>query len=156
MESEESKYRSSYSQSRSGLTMMPTGHFIAVMYFFSWSSALPRSRIAVFTSTTSAISEPSRSVTTMSGWKTISKRYHSFRPTASPSWAGVHTLQPAGDQRSSSTSIARQPKTLPLRQLPPRVQVIVVQDRVEHQEVAALRLRAPEGVVGEQHHVTVA
>ena len=42
---------------------------------------------------------------------------------------------------------------LPRRELSPRVQVVEIQDRVEHQEVAALRLRPPERVIREHHDV---
>ncbi len=47
-------------------------------------------------------------------------------------------------------------QTLPIRQLPPRTQVVEIQNRVEDQEITAFRFGAPEGVVGEQYYVALA
>jgi acetylornithine deacetylase/succinyl-diaminopimelate desuccinylase-like protein len=43
-----------------------------------------------------------------------------------------------------------------LVQFPSRVQVIKIQHRIEHQEVAAGRLAAPHGIIREEHDVAVA
>ena len=73
-------------------------------------------------------------------------------------------LQQGGDERARPTVRAcfllSPPRCssgggLLLIQLPPRVQMVEIQDRVEHQEVAALRLAAPDRVVREQHHVAL-
>src|SRR5215467_15911554 len=40
-----------------------------------------------------------------------------------------------------------------LRQLPPCIQLIEIENRVEDQEVAPLRLGSPEGVIREEQHV---
>ena len=41
-------------------------------------------------------------------------------------------------------------------QFPSCIQVVKIQNRIEQEEVAALRLTAPEGICGEENHVTIA
>ena len=62
----------------------------------------------------------------------------SFAP---PSVTEIHRHTPA------------KPTPLPRRVHPPRIQVVEVENRVEHQEVRAHRGTAIHRVVGEQHHV---
>ena len=47
-------------------------------------------------------------------------------------------------------------RALLIRQLPARVQAVEIQNRVEHQEIAAFGFGAPERVVGKQHYVALA
>src|SRR5215510_973349 len=54
-----------------------------------------------------------------------------------------------------SKGLYLQSPQLLLRQFPPRIQLIEIQDRIEDQGVTALRLGAPEGIDREEQDVTL-
>src|SRR5258705_5063993 len=72
-----------------------------------------------------------------------------------PSWRNRPYRFVSGPVTRRATPLTRVWGTLLCVQLPPSVQVVVIQDGVEHQEIAADRLATPHGIVGEQHHVSL-
>src|SRR5262245_61230203 len=71
-------------------------------------------------------------------------------------WAmSIRFLNVIGFEKPGSSSTVTAAAKLLLRQFPPRIQLIEIENRIEDQGVTALRLGAPEGIDREEHDVTL-